>query len=134
MSFLAPFFLMFAGAIAVPLLLHLRRRRFENRIDFPAVRYLARAEKENVRQIKIRNLLLMFLRIATVLTLALAAARPIGAFFGAGHVPTALAIVLDNSLSTSVIVNGQPLLASLRNGARRRQRSDGERPRMARLR
>ncbi|MDP1862063.1 MAG: BatA and WFA domain-containing protein [Gemmatimonadaceae bacterium] len=114
MSFLAPFFLMFAGAIAVPLLLHLRRRRFENRIDFPAVRYLARAEKENVRQIKIRNLLLMFLRIATVLALALAAARPIGVFFGAGHVPTALAIVLDNSLSTSVIVNGQPLLSSLR--------------------
>lgn len=108
---------MLAGAIAVPLLLHLRRRRFENRIDFPAVRYLARAEKENVRQIKIRNLLLMFLRIATVLTLALAAARPIGAFFGAGHVPTALAIVLDNSLSTSVIVNGQPLLSSLRETA-----------------
>lgn len=117
MSFLAPFFLMLAGAIAVPLLLHLRRRRFENRIDFPAVRYLARAEKENVRQIKIRNLLLMFLRIATVLALALAAARPIGSFFGAGHVPTALAIVLDNSLSTSVIVNGQPLLSSLRETA-----------------
>ena len=81
---------MLAGAVAIPLFLHLRRRRIENRVDFPAVRYLERAEKDNVRQLKIRNLLLMFLRIATVLAIALAAARPIGAFFGAGHVPTAL--------------------------------------------
>ncbi|MEP7384569.1 MAG: BatA and WFA domain-containing protein, partial [Gemmatimonadota bacterium] len=114
MSFLAPLYLLLAAAVAIPLFLHLRRRRIQNRIDFPAVRYLARAERDNVRQLKIRNLLLMFLRIATVLAIAIAAARPIGAFFGAGHVPTAMAIVLDNSLSTSAIVDGQPLLASLR--------------------
>ncbi|MEO7964990.1 MAG: BatA and WFA domain-containing protein [Gemmatimonadaceae bacterium] len=114
MSFLAPFYLLLAGAIAVPLLLHLRRRRIVNRLDFPAVRYLLRAEKENVRQLKYRNLLLMLLRIAAVLALALAAARPIAAFLGAGHVPTALAIVLDNSLSTSAIIDGQPLLSRLR--------------------
>lgn len=117
MSFLAPLYLLLAGAVAVPLFLHLRRRRIENQIDFPAVRYLARAERDNVRQIKIRNLLLMFLRVATVLAIAAAAARPIGAFFGAGHVPTALAIVLDNSLSTSAIVDGEPLLARLRERA-----------------
>jgi hypothetical protein len=113
-SFLAPLYLLLAAAVAVPLLLHLRRRRIENRVDFPAVRYLERAEKDNVRQLKIRNLLLMFLRIAAVLAIAVAAARPIGAFFGAGHVPTAMAIVVDNSMSTGVIVNGEPLLASLR--------------------
>jgi len=113
-SFLAPLYLLLVAAVAIPLFLHLRRRRIENRVDFPAVRYLARAEKDNVRQLKIRNLLLMFLRIATVLAIALASARPIGAFFGAGHVPTAMAIVLDNSLSTSAIVNGEPLLATLR--------------------
>jgi len=116
-SFLAPLYLMLAGAVAIPLFLHLRRRRIENKVDFPAVRYLERAEKENVRQLKVRNLLLMFLRIAAVLAIAFAAARPIGAFFGAGHVPSALAIVLDNSLSTSAIVNGQPLLATLRERA-----------------
>lgn len=118
MSFLAPLYLLLVGAVAVPLFLHLRRRRIENRVDFPAVRYLERAEKDNVRQLKIRNLLLMFLRIAAVLAIALAAARPIGGFLGAGHVPTALAIVLDNSLSTSAIVDGQPLLATLRARAR----------------
>jgi Aerotolerance regulator N-terminal len=116
-SFLAPLYLLLAAGVAVPLLLHLRRRRIGNRIDFPAVRYLERAEKDNVRQLKIRNLLLMFLRIAAILAVALAAARPVGAFFGAGHVPTALAIVVDNSMSTGVIVNGEPLLSTLRSRA-----------------
>jgi hypothetical protein len=117
-SLLEPFYLLLAGAAAVPLLLHLMRRRIQARVDFPAVRYLARAEKENIRKIRMRNLLLMLLRILTVLVLAFAAARPLGAFFGAGHVPTALAIVLDNSLSTSAIIDGQPLLSTLRTSAR----------------
>ena len=119
MSFLQPFWLLLAGAVAVPLVLHLMRRRIHLKVAFPAVQYLARAERENIRQIKMRNLLLMVLRMLTVLVLALAAARPLGAFFGAGHVPTAMAIVLDNSLSTSAVVNGQPLLATLRTAARR---------------
>lgn len=118
MSFLEPLFLLLGGAAAVPLVLHLMRRRLHNKIDFPAVTYLARAERENVRQIRMRNLLLMLLRVLTVLLLALAAARPLGAFFGTGHVPTAVALVLDNSLSTSAIANGQPVLAVLRQRAR----------------
>ncbi len=118
MSFLEPLYLLLGGAAAVPLVLHLLRRKIHNQVDFPAVAYLARAERENVRQLKMRNLLLMLLRMLAVLMLAFAAARPLGAFFGAGHVPTALAIVLDNSLSTSVIAGGQPVLDGLRARAR----------------
>jgi len=33
---------------------------------------------------------------------------------GGGHAPTAIAVVLDNSLSTSVIVGGRPVLARLK--------------------
>jgi hypothetical protein len=117
-SFLQPLFLLLGVGAAVPLVLHLMRRRIHAKVDFPAVQYLARAERENIRQIRMRNMLLMVLRILAVLALALAAARPLGAFFGAGHVPTAMAIVLDNSLSTSAVVNGQPLLATLRASAK----------------
>ena len=49
MSFLAPFYLLLAGAAAVPLLLHLLRRRVATRVDFPAARYLLRAEQEHSR-------------------------------------------------------------------------------------
>ncbi|MFN8580632.1 MAG: BatA and WFA domain-containing protein [Gemmatimonadaceae bacterium] len=117
MSFLQPLYLLLAGAVAVPLVLHLMRRRIESRFDFPAVLYLARAERENVKQMKIRNLLLMLLRILTLLFLALAAARPVGRLIGAGHVPTAVALVLDNSMSTSAIVDGAPVLTRLKRAA-----------------
>ncbi|MGH7695454.1 MAG: vWA domain-containing protein, partial [Gemmatimonadaceae bacterium] len=118
MSFLAPIWLVLAGAAAVPLLLHLLKRRIDLRIDFPAVRYLLRAKQDHRQRLRVQNLILMALRIAAILLIALAAARPIGWLGGSGHLPTALAIVLDNSLSTSVIVDGAPLIERLREEAR----------------
>lgn len=118
MSFLAPAWLALTAAVAVPLILHLMRRRIDTRRDFPAARYLLRAEKENIRRLKLRNLLLMLLRAVAIALLAVAAARPIASLLGAGHVPTALAVVVDNSMSTGVIVGGAPLLAQLKSAAR----------------
>jgi hypothetical protein len=117
-NFLAPIWLVLTAAVAVPLFLHLLRRRIDIRREFPAARYLLRAEKENVRRLKLRNLLLMLLRTLTLLFLALAAARPISALFGSGHVPTALAVVVDNTMSTGAIVEGNPLLSRLKAAAR----------------
>jgi hypothetical protein len=116
-SFLEPLYLLLAGAAAVPLLLHLLRRRISLRIEFPAARYILRAERENSRKLKLRNLLLMLLRVLAVLFIALAAARPVGRLIGSGHAPTAVAIVLDNSLSTSTIIDGAPLFRKLRAAA-----------------
>jgi hypothetical protein len=117
-SFLAPWFLALAGAVAVPLLIHLMRRRIGARIEFPAARYLARAEREHSRTLRIRNLLLMLLRVVALLAIAIAAARPVASWVGSGHAPTALAIVIDNSLSSGVVVNGHPLLDQFKGMAR----------------
>jgi hypothetical protein len=117
-SFLAPLWLLLGAAAAVPLIIHLLRRRIGTRVDFPAARYLARAEQEHSRKLRLRNLLLMLLRVAVVLLLAAAAARPVGRLGGAGHAPTAIAIVLDNSLSTSAIAGGRTVLEELRDRAR----------------
>lgn len=113
MSLLAPFALLLGLAAAVPLWLHLRRRKVEMRLDFPAVRYLLRAEQEHARELKARNALLMLLRVAIVLLIALAAARPFARLGGTGHGPTALAVVLDNSMSTGAVVDGRSVLAGL---------------------
>ena len=113
-DFLSPLWLAAAAAAAVPLLLHLLRRRIGARVEFPAVRYLARAEREHSRKLRLRNLLLMLLRMAIVVCVAAAAARPVLKVSGAGHAPTALGVVLDNSLSTSVIAAGHPVLDDLR--------------------
>ncbi|MDB4910499.1 MAG: double-transrane region domain protein [Gemmatimonadetes bacterium] len=118
MGFLAPLWLLAGAAAAVPLLIHLMRRRAGARIEFPAVRYLVRAEREHSRDLRLRNLLLMILRVAAVLLITLAAAHPIIRMAGAGHAPSALAVVLDNSLSTSAVVGGRPVLQQLQSRAR----------------
>jgi hypothetical protein len=118
-SFLAPLWLALAGAALVPLLLHLLRRRIGTRVEFPAARYLARAEREHSRSLRLRNLFLMVLRVVAVLLVALAAANPVARWAtGGGHAPTALAIVLDNSLSSTAVVDGRPLLDQFRAAAK----------------
>jgi hypothetical protein len=117
-SFLAPLYLALGAFIAVPLIIHLMRRRVGARVDFPAARYLARAEKEHSRTLRMRNLLLMLLRVLALIAIAVAAARPVASWVGAGHAPTAIAIVIDNSLSSSVVVDGRPLLDQFKSMAR----------------
>lgn len=118
MNFLAPWALLLSVAAAVPLLLHLLRRRSGERVDFPALRYLLRAEREHAREVRLRNLLLLLVRIALVLAIAVALARPIGPLPGVGHPPSAVAIVVDNSASSAAVVGGSTLLELHRRAAR----------------
>jgi hypothetical protein len=114
MGLLNPLLLLLAGAAAVPLLLHLLQRHQGRRVIFPALRYLRRAEKESARRIRLRQILLMLLRIAAVLLLAFAAARPYLGFGGAGHSPTAVVIVLDNSMSSAALEGEQRVIDALK--------------------
>ena len=76
MGFLSPLWLLLAAAIAIPLVLHLLQRHQGPRVVFPAMRYLLRAEREHARQIRLRQLLLLLLRLAIILFIAFTAARP----------------------------------------------------------
>jgi len=116
-SFLSPLALLLAAALLVPLLLHLRRGKVTRIVEFPGARYLARATQEHQRALRVRNSFLLFIQLAIVALVALAAARPL-ARIGAGHAPAAVAVVLDNSMSTSVVENGHPLLDALKDAAR----------------
>ncbi len=118
MAFLAPYFLFLAALAGVPLLVHLLRRRVARTVDFPAVRYLTRMEQEHSRERKLRHRLLLFLRMLAVLALALAAARPIARLAGLGHAPVAVAIVVDNSMSSSAVHDGRVVLDDLRRESR----------------
>ena len=101
MSFLFPAALAMDVAVAIPLLLHLRRTPTERRIAFPAVRYLRQAERSRSRALRLRDLLLMALRTGAIALTALAAAGPLVGRGGPGeHPPTDVAIILDNSAST----------------------------------
>jgi hypothetical protein len=113
MGLLNPLLLLLAGAAAIPLLLHLLQRHHGPRVVFPALRYLRRAETESARRIRVRQILLMLLRVCAVLLIAFAAARPFMRAAGAAHAPTAAVIVLDNSLSSAAVEDDRRVLDAL---------------------
>src|SRR5690348_14882127 len=118
MGFLSPLFLLAGAAVAVPVLLHLIHRHDARRVAFPALRYLLRTEREHARRIKLRQLLLLMLRVLIVLLLVGAGARPFLRRQGDAHDPTALAIVLDNSLSSGLVEQDERVLDVLVRAAR----------------
>ncbi|MCU0621436.1 MAG: BatA domain-containing protein, partial [Gemmatimonadales bacterium] len=118
MSWLHPWALLGLAAAAVPILLHLVQRREPPTVLFPAVRYLVDATREHQRRLKVRNWLLLVVRTLLVAALVLAAAGPLVARSGlALHAPAALVLILDNSLSSGVVVGGTPRLDELRRAA-----------------
>jgi hypothetical protein len=117
MGFLNPLWLMLGAAIAVPLVLHLLQRHQGPRVVFPAVRYLQRAEREHARRIKLRQLLLLLLRVTALLFIAFAAARPFIRSGGVSHEPTAVVIILDNSMSSGLVQGDRRVLDELKDRA-----------------
>jgi hypothetical protein len=118
-GFLQPLALLALGAAAIPALLHLLQRREPPTVPFPAVRYLAEAERRHSRRLKLRHLLLLVLRTALVLAVVLAAARPVVPVpAGGAHAPTAVVLVVDNSLSSATVAEGRRVLDRLVDEAR----------------
>ena len=100
-SFLSPLFLVAAIAAAIPILLHLFHRKTEVVIDFPAVRLLQRAPVQQHRRRRLRELILLALRVVALVLLALSFARP---YFAGAVAPESAAltvIAVDQSMSLS---------------------------------
>ncbi|GJG88224.1 hypothetical protein tb265_34050 [Gemmatimonadetes bacterium T265] len=119
MQFFAPLWLALGAAAAVPLLLHLwNRRRSGERVLFPPVRLLTAATEARGAAIRLREWILLALRVLAVVLLAAAAAQPSVSGRVGARAPAAVALVLDNSLSTSAVVDGRPVLDALRGELR----------------
>ena len=120
MIFLHPLALFGIAAAAIPPLLHLFQRRVPPELEFPPLRYLSEAERRSARRLRLRHLLLLLLRTALIVVLVLAASRPLvpARQSGAAHPPTALALILDNSLSSGAVTGGQVTLDRLKAAAR----------------
>jgi len=77
MGLLSPFLLVSTAALAVPLWLHLRRKRRQTPVEFPSLRYLKMAAAKMKRQARVEDLSLLLLRLLLVALLAAAFARPV---------------------------------------------------------
>jgi hypothetical protein len=100
-SFLSPLFLVAAVAAALPILLHLFHRKTEVVIDFPAVRLLKRAPVQQHRRRRLRELILLALRVIALVLLSLSFARPYFAGAVAPESAPLTVIAFDQSMSLS---------------------------------
>src|SRR5436190_10562996 len=99
LSFLSPLFLAGAAAAAVPIVLHLLKREPEARLKFAAVKLLKRAPVEHTARHRLRELVLLALRVAALVLLAVAFARPFFVSGGAATVSGVTIVALDTSYS-----------------------------------
>lgn len=89
-----------AALVAVPIVLHLVMRQKPRRLEFPALRLVARRQDANRRRLRLRHLLLLLLRALAIVLLAAALARPSAQFggrLGGQEEPVAAALVFDAS-------------------------------------
>src|SRR5947209_7243256 len=101
MSFLAPYMLWGAAAASIPIALHLFFRHRYRTVPWAAMKFLLASIEQTSRRLRFQELLLLLLRCALLVVLALALARPVStALRGAGQGDAVDAVfVFDTSLS-----------------------------------
>ncbi len=100
MQFIFPAFLIAGLAIAIPILIHLFYFRRFKQVYFTNVRFLKEIKEETALRSRLKNLLVLLMRILAILALVIAFAQPFlprGEAAGSG--PKAVAIYIDNSFS-----------------------------------
>lgn len=113
LTFLNAIFLAGLSAVAMPIIIHLFSRRRGKRVEFSSVRFLREINRRQIRRVKLRQALVLILRVAAVCMLALAMGRPAirgGAFASGGLSSSSICILLDSSYSMlAEPVEGEPL-------------------------
>jgi hypothetical protein len=107
MTFLNPAVLLGLLAASIPVLIHLFNLRKLKKIEFSTLRFLKELQKNKIRKIKLKQWLLLALRVMIILLLVTAFARPtlegiaIGGTTSAAK--TTAIFILDDTFSMSVV-------------------------------
>lgn len=108
------------GALAsVPILIHLLSRRRVRRVDWAAMHWLMAAMKRHQRRLRMENWLILLLRVAAIVLLGLALARPV-LTEGAGVLARqqrSVYLVLDNSYSTAAKLDARAVIDRIKHEA-----------------
>lgn len=100
MDFVNPWLLGGMAVAAVPIVLHLVMRPRPKQLEFPALRFLRERREANRRRLRLRQLLLLALRVGAIVLLALALARPTiraGGALGGREAPVAAVMIFDTA-------------------------------------
>jgi hypothetical protein len=102
MSFLAPLFFLGLTALMVPVFIHLTQRERKTVVEFPSLMFLRKIPYESVQRRRIRDWLLLMLRLAALAVIVLAFARPFlrsQALAAAPNGAREVVVLLDRSYS-----------------------------------
>ena len=104
-TFLAWPFLLAALAAVIPVVLHMISRQRAKNAPFPTLRFLRSSIEKTRRRKRVQDLLLMLLRAALLILIALGLARPTVSHLRLlmGNAPSASVIILDNSASMGAV-------------------------------
>ncbi|MCX7806033.1 MAG: BatA domain-containing protein [Planctomycetota bacterium] len=119
--FANPAFLFGLAASAIPVIIHLTWRKRSREVLFPSLKFLTVSARRTARRKRVTELLLLLLRCAMLALLAVALAGPFlraAAIPGTGA-PSAVAIILDNSLSMNARAGAMTRLDLAKRAAER---------------
>lgn len=106
MTFLNPAVLLGLAAAAIPIVLHFLNLRKLKTIEFSTLAFLKELQKTKIKRIKLKQWLLLLLRVLIIVFLVLAFARPTLRTITLGNssaAKTTAVIILDNTFSMSVV-------------------------------
>jgi len=107
MTFLNPAVLFGLLAASIPIIIHLLNLRKLKKIDFSTLQFLKELQKNKIRKIKIKQWLLLALRVLIILAIVTAFARPtlVGVSIGGttSAAKTSAVFILDDTFSMSVV-------------------------------
>ena len=101
MAFLAPLFFAALLTFAIPILIHLTQRERKQVVEFPSLMFLEKIPYQSVRRRRIRDWPLLAMRLAAILLIVLAFARPFFATGAAVASSGVTVVALDISYSMS---------------------------------
>jgi len=105
MTFLNPMVLLGLIAATIPVILHLLNLRKLKNIEFSTLRFLKELQKNKIRKLKLKQIILLILRTLIILFAVFAFSRPTVKsnlpLFGT-YAKTSIVILLDNSFSMDV--------------------------------
>ena len=121
MTFLNTAILFGLAAAAIPIIIHFLTRQKAKTILFSSLRFLKLLEDQQIKRLKVKQILLLIIRTLIILFIILAFARPTmkgQLFSGIGtSAETSAVIILDNSLSLGIRSSGELLYDKAKKAA-----------------
>jgi hypothetical protein len=123
MGFLAPLMLAGLAAIAVPIAIHLIGRQRAKVVKFAALDFLMSTKRRTARRLRLRERVLLIVRLIACAAVALALAKPFTSCERKGpqvtRGPQAAVLVIDDSFAAGYVIEGKPWLATATAEARK---------------